>query len=508
MKKQFYTFFLAMLLYPFFALAQQENDPCSAPCLSYSGMTSGQNPAADGISLNYNSPCGAGTSEDNPTWYSFVPSGPSFTINVTVNGCSSGSSIEVTFFEGDDCGSVGSAGCLKCVTSGSLTLSTVPGGQYWIQVDGCNEAVCNYTLSYDPTQLLKTVPSSIVTGPTASCKGGTQEYTAAISATVKAASYVWTITPSSGGQVLLPNNENIVKVKWNNTGTYKLCVKPKFNVKCPPSMIGTSCLDVNVTELNTATCNLKLCPEQIPFDFPVLPCAKTANPNLNNVKLDPSVYTITQSPGTTKITSIPYSVDSSGCIGKVTLTTVVHPKNIYLLSFKSNIYLYANTPQTINLKELILKYYPKFTGIGTVSPATITLNEPKTGRFLKKIKYTVDNSICEGSIELALYVLNKNFLKSSLPQSEIRTEQQDENVEIDSEHPTLSIYPNPSDGIFNLDFLEENTTYEWEVFDTKGQLILKNKNTPNVDLQHASDGIYFLKIHSNDWIDTVKLIKY
>jgi Secretion system C-terminal sorting domain len=310
-----------------------------------------------------------------------------------------------------------------------LTLITKPGKQYWIQVDGCNEAVCNYTLKYDPKELLQTVASGKIEGDATSCQGDVKSYT--LSLPVNPNSSTWTITPPTGGIVLPPNNESTVNVTWSNAGTYKLCSKPKFNIKCPVTTIETSCIEV-----------------------------------------------------------------------------IVYPKILPTSLIQTTVYLSANTPKTINIKDLILLSNPSFKGKTT--PASVTLNEPKTGRFLRKIKYTVENSICdkEGIIEFSLYVLNKNFPKSSLPQSEIRTEQQDENVEINSEHPTLSIYPNPSDEIFNLDFLEENTTYEWEVFDTKGQLILKNKNTPNVDLQHASDGIYFLKIHSNDWNDTVKLMKF
>ncbi len=507
MKKQLYFLFWAMLLCPLFALAQTENDPCTAPCLNPTGIINGVNPPADGFSPNMILPCGSGTSEDNPTWYTFNAGSSSFTINVAVGSCSSGPSIQVTFFEGDNCGSIASVGCLNCVTSGTLTLATLPGKQYWIQVDGCNEAVCNFTLSYDPNEILNIVPAPNVTGPTTSCKGGTQEYDAMIPG-IKPSSYIWTITPMSGGQVLPPNTKETVKVKWNNVGTFKLCAKPKFNVKCPPSSIGTGCIDVTVTEFNQAACSVKLCPDQTPFDYPLLPCIKSANPNIGKVTSNPESYTISQTSGTSKTITIPYVIDSSGCSGKVLLTATVYPKNIYILNFKATTYLYPNTPKTINIKDLILMAYPKLTGtIGVLKPASITLNEPNTGRFLKKIKYTVDNSVCEGIIELTIYVVKKNLLRP-LPQSEIRTEQEDEKLWIDTEKPSLSIYPNPSDGIFNLDFLEENTAYEWEVFDTKGQSILKDKNTPLVDLQKVSNGIYFLKIHSNDWNDTIKLMKY
>ena len=134
MKKKLHFLILALFLLSVQTVtAQVENDPCSAPCLPFSGSVSGKNPVADSFTPDVNLPCGGGTSEDNPTWYTFVPSGSSFNLAVTAGGCIGGSgSIQATVFEGDDCGSVSSVGCLNCILTGSLSVAVTPCKQYWI----------------------------------------------------------------------------------------------------------------------------------------------------------------------------------------------------------------------------------------------------------------------------------------------------------------------------------------------------------------------------------------
>ncbi len=63
---------------------------------------------------------------------------------------------------------------------------------------------------------------------------------------------------------------------------------------------------------------------------------------------------------------------------------------------------------------------------------------------------------------------------------------------------SIKVYPNPSSGIFNLDF--ENGSYdnyEISVFNTMGQLLFQQKlDSSIIDLSNQNDGIYFLKINN------------
>lgn len=76
----------------------------------------------------------------------------------------------------------------------------------------------------------------------------------------------------------------------------------------------------------------------------------------------------------------------------------------------------------------------------------------------------------------------------------------------------VSIYPNPSNGIFNIGFgnLIPNKI---EVYDVSGKLILQknslevSNNQTNIDLSNTSKGVYFVKISTDNNTITKRLIK-
>ena len=76
------------------------------------------------------------------------------------------------------------------------------------------------------------------------------------------------------------------------------------------------------------------------------------------------------------------------------------------------------------------------------------------------------------------------------------------------EQEKINIYPNPSNGIFNI---ENDNITKIEIFDLAGKLILKQENefgVSSVDLNQYLKGIYLDKIISkNNQVNTIKLIK-
>ena len=73
----------------------------------------------------------------------------------------------------------------------------------------------------------------------------------------------------------------------------------------------------------------------------------------------------------------------------------------------------------------------------------------------------------------------------------------------------LTIYPNPSNGIFTLSF-EKDGTKSIEVMNSIGSLILTattTENTTNIDLSSYSNGVYFIKVGSENTTKTIRLIK-
>ncbi len=89
--------------------------------------------------------------------------------------------------------------------------------------------------------------------------------------------------------------------------------------------------------------------------------------------------------------------------------------------------------------------------------------------------------------------------------------QQTLNSESFSEN-SLFVYPNPSKGIFTL-VSKFNKIEEIEVFDVTGKVIMSNKefdlstNQISIDIASASQGIYFLKITSNNQSIVKRIIK-
>lgn len=72
---------------------------------------------------------------------------------------------------------------------------------------------------------------------------------------------------------------------------------------------------------------------------------------------------------------------------------------------------------------------------------------------------------------------------------------------------TINIYPNPSNGVFNIQ-LNENSSIE--VSDVLGNIILTDKitaSTYNLNLSTQAQGIYILKVRINEQVKTARLVK-
>ena len=72
----------------------------------------------------------------------------------------------------------------------------------------------------------------------------------------------------------------------------------------------------------------------------------------------------------------------------------------------------------------------------------------------------------------------------------------------------ISIYPNPSNGIFNI---ETEGNYEVTITDISGKVIQRKDVACNVsttiDLTNNANGIYFIKFQNNEVVKTIKIIK-
>ena len=71
----------------------------------------------------------------------------------------------------------------------------------------------------------------------------------------------------------------------------------------------------------------------------------------------------------------------------------------------------------------------------------------------------------------------------------------------------FSIYPNPSNGILNIDF-STNEEYSYNIYDLNGRLIIKNNHTLNkeISVKNLSSGLYLIQVTVKGLTATKKLI--
>lgn len=86
-------------------------------------------------------------------------------------------------------------------------------------------------------------------------------------------------------------------------------------------------------------------------------------------------------------------------------------------------------------------------------------------------------------------------------------------AQADAKLEGVTVYPNPSKNIFNVDLSKidiQSEVLEMELYSTYGGLILKRRlNSPmeKVDLSNYADGLYFLRLSLGDKVAVEKLIK-
>lgn len=79
-----------------------------------------------------------------------------------------------------------------------------------------------------------------------------------------------------------------------------------------------------------------------------------------------------------------------------------------------------------------------------------------------------------------------------------------DNISSDLSPSLISIYPNPSNGVFNLQFSDKINRIK--VFDTYGREIMKTNNQTQIDLTNQEKGIYYVNIISGDNITVEKIV--
>lgn len=326
------VFTLLFLLCSLVKLSAQlaEGTPCTAFCLDPNkSAIIGRMPKANGISPNLNRPCGGTASEDNPSWWVMRPSGNQLTFTLTTSSCFAGGSctpgVSLTLFEGNSCGDVTAVNCIEG-KEGVLSASVSPCKLYYLQLDGNCETVCDVNISYDKNQILTEVAAPSVNGPLQICKGAATTYSASMPGMegCRPDGWAWSLTPSNAGTISQIQGSEAVKVRITDpplNGKVELCVKPVFNGKCPPKT-NLGCIELTIPDDNiiSETCNIELCPRQLPYQLKLSDCLKISD-------VVPSVVKIDLPAGNGSTETFKYTVMNTECTGVVDLNILVREKS-------------------------------------------------------------------------------------------------------------------------------------------------------------------------------------
>ena len=86
---------------------------------------------------------------------------------------------------------------------------------------------------------------------------------------------------------------------------------------------------------------------------------------------------------------------------------------------------------------------------------------------------------------------------------------QDTNLKVDEiDVAQFALYPNPAKDILNFTLSETNTAYEYEISNMLGEKVsYGNVNSNSISIINLANGVYIVKIRTNEGVLTEKFIK-
>lgn len=118
----------------------------------------------------------------------------------------------------------------------------------------------------------------------------------------------------------------------------------------------------------------------------------------------------------------------------------------------------------------------------------------KNSNTSEKIYYKVDNNWFQNNVIKGSLMIRPVFSKSDY----VLTNNENKKFK-----KTISIFPNPSRGIFNLSTKVENIS----IYSLDGKIIKSAKNTDRINLQEFRNGYYLIQVEDDNRIERLKLIK-
>ena len=68
----------------------------------------------------------------------------------------------------------------------------------------------------------------------------------------------------------------------------------------------------------------------------------------------------------------------------------------------------------------------------------------------------------------------------------------------------IALYPNPTTSILNI---AANGVKEVSVLDINGRTVMTEQNVNSIDLSELANGVYFVRVITNDGVATEKIVK-
>lgn len=151
--------------------------------------------------------------------------------------------------------------------------------------------------------------------------------------------------------------------------------------------------------------------------------------------------------------------------------------------------------------------------IANYTTTNINITLPLTGYYL--VKHTISQAPCNEPVSTAVWyaydILRRVSTKQTISNDMLNRKSSFEQLRGNIEDFTFNIYPNPTNGKFNIDF-EESSVQQITVTDALGKIVLENKTDANstnacLDLSEYPSGVYFIKINAGEKTIMKKIVK-
>jgi len=127
---------------------------------------------------------------------------------------------------------------------------------------------------------------------------------------------------------------------------------------------------------------------------------------------------------------------------------------------------------------------------------------------IARIGYTTDSRLTKTNLQLTNVVLADNnaaalgitTINGSI---EYKAETGVDNPSLEK---SITVYPNPASNVIKVDF-ESIGDYSITIFDMKGKQVLTSKNQKTFDVSGFANGVYMLKVITNEGVAVKKFVK-